>query len=70
MHTIRINERFCMLFKVKKTDTVKISQLLFENKIVYVMNSTIVQGYSEYKVDVNIKQAETVRQLVQKLLQE
>lgn len=70
MLTIRMNERFCMLFKVKKADTIRISNLLFENKIVYVVNPTIMDGYSEYKVDVNIKQAETVRQLVHKMTHE
>lgn len=65
MQKIGLNQKFTLVFKVKKVDLLVINKLMDENKfITETWVQTPYNGIVEYRVNVNLRQAEIVRQLI------
>ena len=65
LKTIGLREKFSLVFKVKKVQLLKIQLLLNENGLVHhVWQALPFDGYVKFIIDVNLRQAEVVRQLL------
>jgi len=68
MQQLRINERFTLVFKVKKSNLKKVSELLYENKLEHAdWQKCTFDGFVEIRVDVNLRRAELIRQLLKNI---
>ena len=68
MQHITLSTIFLLVFKVKKSDIVKVEKILTDNLLSYEgWKPCVFSGFVEYRVKCNLRKAELVRQLLKNL---
>ena len=62
--TLNIGERFVLVFKAEKKCKDDIDTILIANKFLWIHAPVVFDGFIEYRVNVNLRKAELVRQLL------
>ncbi len=65
---LELNERFTLKFRVKKMDQVKVDKILSQAEFPAVKWARVpFDNFLEFRLDVNIRKAELVRQLLKNI---
>ena len=65
LKSIGLQEKFSLVFKIKKEQLTKVQDILKSNGMIYTAWQQLpMQGYLQFRVNVNLRQAEVVRQLL------